>query len=67
MEILSYICVMKKLSNILKAIAELNIYCWGGIPTAILIGSFVGVPFGFVISWGATFLFYFISSKINAV
>jgi NAD+--asparagine ADP-ribosyltransferase len=43
-----------KVREILHNIGAGNIAAWGGVPTAIAIGSMTGMPLGFAISWGVT-------------
>jgi predicted transcriptional regulator len=46
----------EKVARILHSIGAGNIALWGGVPVAIGIGSMLGMPLGFAISWGTTTL-----------
>jgi hypothetical protein len=43
-----------KVREILHSIGAGNIAAWGGVPAAIAIGSAIGMPLGFAISWGVS-------------
>jgi hypothetical protein len=48
--------IKHKIADILHGVGAANIAAWGGVPAAILIGAFTGMPIGFAASWGATTL-----------
>ena len=48
-----------------QAIGGGNIAAWGGVPAAMVIGSFSSLPIGFAVSWGVTAILYAAASAIE--